>query len=637
MAQESARDQQPPEPVFRTEVNYVEVDAFVMDEQGEFLRNLTRDDFQVFEEGVLQEITAFAEISIPIERPEATFAESAPSPRDTATNERPFEGRVYVFVLDEAHTDPRRSGLARELASQFIEEQMAADDIAAVVITGDQPGAGQAFTSDKRLLLEAVARFTGRKLASATLERLNLIEFQSETIASQAREPGEPPVRGRDLDPSDSERAYNARKSMETLENVARVLGAARGRRKAILYFSEGIDFDTLDVMRRVQRDASVVLDSIEDAIATATRNNVAVYPIDPRGLISGLGPDDIQMRAPVNPSGADLDQRPAVSGMAATANPAGTQIDSLSLDREVQRSLDNLHTLAMETGGIAVLNTNDFETAYDSIVRANSQYYLMGYYPSDFRRDGAFRSIEVRVKRPGLTVVARDGYVRPSEEDEEERPRTRVADDTSPEVRELLDRPWGQAGLTLGVTAAAFKGTDEAASVIVTIQLAGLGLPFRQEGDRAVNEIEVSLLAIDHEGRPITDPSKVNEGALLPVGGAKGYALGLVVEILAGVATGAGIAHGVRSMYSDFENPGNSGHFFVAIDINALMPLDTFYERMEILVNAIRDCEGVLLPGEARWRAQAETEAAGGVALDEQTTAALAKLAESLKVPMPR
>lgn len=143
--------------------------------------------------------------------------------------------------------------------------------------------------------------------------------------------------------------------------------------------------------------------------------------------------------------------------------------------------------------------------------------------------------------------------------------------------------------------------------------------------------------IAIDREGQPITDPSKVNQGALLPVGGAKGYALGLIVEILAGVITGAGISHGVRSMYSDFENPGNSGHFFVAIDINTLMPLDTFYERMEHLVDALRDCDGVLLPGEARWRAQAETEAAGGVTLDEQTIAALTKLAKSLNVSMPR
>ena len=142
--------------------------------------------------------------------------------------------------------------------------------------------------------------------------------------------------------------------------------------------------------------------------------------------------------------------------------------------------------------------------------------------------------------------------------------------------------------------------------------------------------------IAIDREGQPITDPRKVNQGALLPVGGAKGYALGLIVEILAGVVTGAGISHGVRSMYSDFENPGNSGHFFVAVDIKTLMPLNTYYERMELLVGVLRDCDGVLLPGESRWRAQAETEAAGGVTLDEQTTAALSKLAKSLTVALP-
>lgn len=141
---------------------------------------------------------------------------------------------------------------------------------------------------------------------------------------------------------------------------------------------------------------------------------------------------------------------------------------------------------------------------------------------------------------------------------------------------------------------------------------------------------------AIDREGRPITDPSKVNEGALLPFGGAKGYGLGLVVEILAGVATGAGISHGVHSMYSDFENSGNSGHLFVAIDIGTLMPLETFYERMEFLIGAIRDCEGVLFPGEARWRALAQTAAAGGITLDAQSITALTKLGQNLNVRPP-
>jgi len=143
--------------------------------------------------------------------------------------------------------------------------------------------------------------------------------------------------------------------------------------------------------------------------------------------------------------------------------------------------------------------------------------------------------------------------------------------------------------------------------------------------------------IAIDRDGNPITDPRKVGQGALLSLGGgARGYALGLMVEILAGVATGAGISHTVKSMYKDFENPGNSGHFFVAIDIEALMPIDTFHDRMDFLVGALRDCGDVLVPGERRWKAREGTLAAGGVELDESTTDALTKLADSLGVETP-
>jgi len=505
-AQESAPPPAPdrvlPEAVFSTEVNYVEIDAFVQDDEGEFLRGLTREDFEVFEEGVPQQIAAFHEIEIPIELPEATFDEEAARLRDIATNEEALGGRIYVFLLDEAHVDPRNSGMARKLATQFIDEQMTSEDIASVVFTGDRADSGQTFTTDKRLLREAVARFTGAKPPSATIQRMSLIEFQRDTAASQGREPEDAmaPIRGRDLDPADLERTYNARKSMETLTNVARELGGVHGRRKAVLYFSEGIDYDTLDVMRSVQRDATGVLGAMGGAIGAATRYNVAVYTIDPRGLISGLGPDDIQMTATINPSAGQTEPEQQGPGESvATASPGG--LDSMTLDREVRRSLDSLHTLAVETGGIAVMNTNDFGDGYEEIVRANSHYYLLGYYPSDFQRDGKFRRIQVRVKRPGVTVVARDGYVRPRE-DEDRRPERRAGDDTSPEVRELLESPWSRTGLTLGVTAAAFKGEGKNGSVAVTIQLDGTELPFRQEGELAVNEIEISLLAVNQEGR---------------------------------------------------------------------------------------------------------------------------------------
>ncbi len=142
--------------------------------------------------------------------------------------------------------------------------------------------------------------------------------------------------------------------------------------------------------------------------------------------------------------------------------------------------------------------------------------------------------------------------------------------------------------------------------------------------------------VAVDRDGKPITDPSRASEGALLPFGGAKGYALAVMVEILSGVVTGAGVAHGVRSMYRDFERGGDNGHFFAAIDIARLMPLDAFYGRMENLIAALRQDDDVLLPGQMRWHERQRALSAGSVDLDDKTTEALDTLARSLGVALP-
>jgi LDH2 family malate/lactate/ureidoglycolate dehydrogenase len=146
--------------------------------------------------------------------------------------------------------------------------------------------------------------------------------------------------------------------------------------------------------------------------------------------------------------------------------------------------------------------------------------------------------------------------------------------------------------------------------------------------------------IAIDGKGLPITDPALVDTGALLPFGGAKGFGLALMVEILSGVITGAGFSHTVHS-FKDPERSGNNGHWFMAMDISTLMPLKNYYERIEMLVSWIKDSatgfEGmdVLLPGESRWNAyeQAQTE---GVLLDPHTRKVLEAFASELKVRVP-
>jgi LDH2 family malate/lactate/ureidoglycolate dehydrogenase len=120
--------------------------------------------------------------------------------------------------------------------------------------------------------------------------------------------------------------------------------------------------------------------------------------------------------------------------------------------------------------------------------------------------------------------------------------------------------------------------------------------------------------LAIDSNGEPITDARKIEDGALLPFGGAKGYGLSLMVEILAGVITGAGISDGVASLYKNFAEGGHSGHFLLALDVSRFMPMEQYFDRFDRLA-AIVEGSGpndVLLPGQIRWRNYEENLARG-------------------------
>jgi LDH2 family malate/lactate/ureidoglycolate dehydrogenase len=144
--------------------------------------------------------------------------------------------------------------------------------------------------------------------------------------------------------------------------------------------------------------------------------------------------------------------------------------------------------------------------------------------------------------------------------------------------------------------------------------------------------------IAIDSAGNPITDPKRFDEGAMLPVGGPKGYVLALMVEVLSSVITGAGISHGVASMYFDFTRTANIGHFFITMDIARWMPLEVFFDRMEELVTVLKASgrpDEVRLPGEKRWRNYA-ANIKDGIPLDAKTRAELEQLSAPFGIVAP-
>src|SRR5260221_1922480 len=126
----------PQTPTFKVQVDYVDVDVLVTDSQGRFVRDLARDDFQVFEDGKRQTIANFSVVDIPIERADRPLYSTEPIEPDVESNEKPFEGRIYVMLLDDLHVGALRSQYVKAAARQFIEKSLGANDVMAVLPTG---------------------------------------------------------------------------------------------------------------------------------------------------------------------------------------------------------------------------------------------------------------------------------------------------------------------------------------------------------------------------------------------------------------------------------------------------------------------------------------------------------------------
>ncbi len=462
-------DRQFPPLTFKVEVNYVEVDATVTDAQGRFVGNLQKGDFEVLEDGKPQSVATFGVVNVPVEYAEAPLFVSRPIEPDVQTNVRPFDGRVYLIVLDELHTSPLWTPRVRAAARQFVEREMGANDVAAVVSTGGT--AAQEFTSNRRLLAAAIDKFMGRSLRSATLNKIDDYNRMRSMQMTGDRAP-------RDTD--EQERAYYARETLDSVRRVSEFLAGVRGRRKALLFFSEGIDYNIVDVFNNPS--GAEIRDEMNDLVAAATRANVSIYPIDPRGLT------DVGIDAGESTS-IPVDVDPSL----------GLTLGSMRDELRFQQ--DSLRTLADETGGFAAINSNDFASAFNRIRDENSTYYVLGYYPTNDRFDGRFRKIQVRVNKPGLQVRARKGYVALRNKPSAAAPIT-AKEGTSPRLRETLNSPLPISGLHMQVFAAPFRGTAPNASVAIVLHTDGRDLKFTERSGRFEDAIEVSVVAIDDSGK---------------------------------------------------------------------------------------------------------------------------------------
>ena len=205
-----------------------------------------------------------------------------------------------------------------------------------------------------------------------------------------AARPGDP----QDIDRQ--EREFNARAVLEELTAVADWFGSVRGRKKSILFFSEGISYD------------------IHDVFANGGNNAAAMIQVAHAGS-RARGDEGQRQHLRHRSARAAWRCRTASIELHERRRCAGAGLDERGLQNESRLARDSLQAFADETGGFAVVNTNGFANAFDRIVQENSSYYVLAYYPPNPKRDGKFHNINVRVTRPGLTVRVRRGYANPT------------------------------------------------------------------------------------------------------------------------------------------------------------------------------------------------------------------------------
>ena len=336
---------QPSGQPFRSGAVVVQVAVLARDQAGRPVTDLTRADVSVSEEGAPQEIVAFDRISIPRIRPVDTQAAAPIGPaQDVSTNETIEGARVFILVLDALHIAPARNDSVRRYARQFIEQYMGPADLAAVLSPGGLPSATEDFTSDKARLLAAIDHFTGSKLTSATVER----DEESRRFYD-----GVPMHGGKD--PDDGERANRASSLNSTLQAIALHAERIEGRRKALLLFSEGIDYDISDILGESQRYAAEVARAMGRAAGALMRTNVVLYSIDPRVLSTAQ---------------ADIIETPIYERN--PGKPGG--FSERGIEEEYAASIRSLRDMAQATGGFLATDKG-LGRAFDQIVEETSEY----------------------------------------------------------------------------------------------------------------------------------------------------------------------------------------------------------------------------------------------------------------------
>jgi VWFA-related protein len=364
---------------FETSTDLVIVDVTVRDRSGNLIEGLKKEDFAVLEDGKPQTISVFEYQSLALDPlPPRTLVPRPPAPVEAPITQDPTpktqpptryrDKRLLVLFFDFSSMPPADQIRAQQSALKFLSEKMTSSDVVSILTFSTRLKVVQEFTEDRQKLAEIIRNFRIGEASDLAGEADTGEEEGEETGAAFVADQTEFNI-------------FNTDRKLSALESAVKRL-APLPERKALVYFSSGVGKTGVENQSQLRA-----------TVNAAVRSNVAFYPIDARGLVAT-----------------------APGGDASQAAPRGSSIFSGSAQARQRDRFNNqqetLYTLAADTGGKALLDSNDLSLGIAQAQQDVRSYYIVGYYSTNPAQDGRYRRIRVTLAgQPQAKLDFRSGY----------------------------------------------------------------------------------------------------------------------------------------------------------------------------------------------------------------------------------
>jgi VWFA-related protein len=488
----------PDEPVEKVSTQLIQIDVTVTDKNGKVVQGLTADDFEIIENGEKQGISNISFISkvnrgVIAAGTEPIVNDPTGLPRALTAGE---VRRTIAVVVDDLNLSFLSVDHTRKALRRFVDLQMEPSDLVAIIRTGGGVGTLQQFTSDKRLLHAAIDKIRWNPLGGSfdSLASVGQTDAdisdrftrESDLVAGgktkqttvtltreSATEKKADDFKVPKIAASQEEGLY-AQTSLGTVRYVIAGITQLPGR-KTLMFFSDGI---TIGNESNKSRSASV-FKYLEQVVDVANRSSVVVYTFDTKGMRSmSIGASDNTYEIIDGHRGAKERERTF----------------------EFKESQDGLSYFARQTGGKAVLNTDDLGGGIQRALDEQTGYYLLAYMPDAENFDPVTRKLNqfsVKVKRTGLNVSYRSGFFVNGPADAG--PSQLAADR---EMADALLSPFSRNGIALNMNALFARESDQGAYVRTFLHIDARDLRFSDaKGGWKTAVFDVAAMLVGDEG----------------------------------------------------------------------------------------------------------------------------------------